>query len=211
MKTEKVNGSKAAHFKTANCYGVVLAGGRSMRMGTDKTMLLFKGRTLLDRATSLLSMTSLPLKQIYISGGEGPNRRVPDPILYQGPLCGVVATIDAIEQQDHLPVFLLAIPVDMPCLHPSLFDRLLQNAMKSEVADVVLFEQHFLPLVIRVTEQVKASFMSALNAKEQADRSFRNVTRHLHVQSLTLSQEEQVLFSNVNTPEQWEKYIQERG
>jgi len=109
---------------------IILAGGRSSRMGTDKAALVVEGRTLLQRAVDAVSTL---VDEVVLVGAPGrplpaveasvPLHRVDDPVEGEGPLAGIAAGLAAIEA----PVALV-VGCDMPWLQPALLELLLAHA-----------------------------------------------------------------------------------
>lgn len=109
---------------------IVLAGGRSSRMGTEKAALVLDGRTLLQRAVDAVAPV---VDEVVLVGAPGrplppvevaiPLRRVDDPIEGEGPLAGIEAGLAAIET----PVTLV-VGCDMPWLQTALLELLLVHA-----------------------------------------------------------------------------------
>jgi molybdopterin-guanine dinucleotide biosynthesis protein A len=103
---------------------VVLAGGRSTRMGTDKAFLEWQGRRLLDRQLDLLR--SLEPVQLFVAGRAGVDytatgaRVVCDAIPDLGPLGGLAAALEAATAP-----FLLVLAVDLPAMTPDFLRGLL--------------------------------------------------------------------------------------
>ena len=79
--------------------GVVLAGGKSSRFGSDKALAELGGRTLLSRAVDSLSGWC---EHVVIAGREtGPAPCIPDwPQAGMGPLGGVAAGLHAAQDAD---------------------------------------------------------------------------------------------------------------
>lgn len=112
--------------------GFVLAGGRSRRMGHDKALLSFAGRTLIAHAISILGDAGLTAS---IAGAGGALRSLasslpgsppvieddPEPGL--GPLAGICAALQSTTAR--MAVFL---PVDTPFLPSSLITYLVWHA-----------------------------------------------------------------------------------
>lgn len=100
--------------------GIVLAGGLSKRLGTDKTLVEFGGQTLLGLTVERLRKIT---SDIVIACGAGPRPGWPDiPVGYavdrhrsRGPLSGLDAGLRAIGNQGAIVV-----ACDMPFLNPSL-------------------------------------------------------------------------------------------
>src|SRR5918995_1035672 len=101
--------------------GIVLAGGRSRRMGTPKAWLDWHGSTLLRRACGIVARgTSGPVVVVRAPGQELPPlpdsvRVVEDAREGQGPLQGILA---GLEVTDAEVAFVAS--VDLPFLHPAL-------------------------------------------------------------------------------------------
>jgi molybdopterin-guanine dinucleotide biosynthesis protein A len=94
--------------------GVVLIGGASRRMGTDKASIEFNGATLLERSVGVLTEV---FASVVISGGDQPPsgvRVLSDLVPGLGPLGGLDTAYRAAAGRD---VFLLA--VDMPFVDAS--------------------------------------------------------------------------------------------
>jgi len=104
--------------------GVVLAGGRSRRMGCDKAFLAVDGITLVHRQAALLR--SVGCDEVIISGRPGVDYDIPesrvvlDPMENAGPLAGLVAALNATR---HERVLVLA--VDLPHMTAAFLRRLL--------------------------------------------------------------------------------------
>src|SRR5947208_16370571 len=92
---------------------VLLAGGKSRRMGQDKSTILFRNAPLWQIQLDLLRKVSP--KEIFISAPSDPPWRpadiefVPDDQPSRGPLSGIAAALSQITT-DHL----LALAIDMP-------------------------------------------------------------------------------------------------
>jgi molybdenum cofactor guanylyltransferase len=128
------------HRNGAQVAGVVLAGGRSKRMGAPKAALEWHGSTLLYRAAALLSRcVEGPVVVVAAPGQQLPElpigvRVVEDPVEGQGPMVGIAAGLTAVA--DRAPVAFVC-STDMPFLHPAFIDRVLREFAIAE-ADVVL-------------------------------------------------------------------------
>lgn len=75
--------------------GIILAGGKSLRMGTDKAFLQLNGKTLLERAIELVQ----PLCNSIIISSNNPEHKkfgyeiIPDEIKNCGPLGGIYSSL----------------------------------------------------------------------------------------------------------------------
>ena len=107
--------------------GIVLAGGRSVRMGKDKASIRLSEETLLSR---VVQTVSLVCPEVIIAGGnqriaEGLGtdvRWVADPPGSVGPLAGVSAGLQAARHDA-----CLVVACDMPFLNPALLSHLIDR------------------------------------------------------------------------------------
>ncbi len=101
--------------------GVVLAGGRSERFGSDKAAALWRGRSLVDWSVAALAPYC---DTIFVSGRDHPAHvRVPDrPEPGLGPLGGLAGALFAAQEQGRDRI--LSLPCDTPEIPAGLLDRL---------------------------------------------------------------------------------------
>jgi len=101
--------------------GVVLAGGRSSRFGSDKALAQLGGRRLIDLAVDALSAWCAEV--VIVGRSEGPARCLPDwPQADMGPLGGLAAALHHARDQGFDAV--LSCGVDSPGLPTDLPMRL---------------------------------------------------------------------------------------
>jgi len=111
----------------APLYGLVLAGGRSTRMGRDKAALAYAGRSQLERAVELLTPH---VTRVYVSvradqGGEplrGRFATITDGVEDIGPVAGVLAA-----QARHPEGAWLVLACDLPLLDGATLAHLLRE------------------------------------------------------------------------------------
>lgn len=129
----------ARQYPTIPCDGLVLAGGRSTRMGYPKETLKIAGNTtLLERALATLKgavdgsvYVSRPFGQSVASPWELPDARAGE-----GPLAGIGEGLIRCRSP-----FLAVLAVDLPAVPPELF-RLLYDAARPGDAGVFPFAGH---------------------------------------------------------------------
>jgi molybdenum cofactor guanylyltransferase len=120
---------------------VVLAGGRSSRMGAPKAALEWHGSTLLRRTVGILARaTSGPVVVVRASGQELPElprgtEVVEDPRDGRGPVQGIAAGLAALGGRAEAA---FVCSTDMPFLHPAFVRRVLRVLDEREGTDVVL-------------------------------------------------------------------------
>ena len=100
---------------------IVLAGGRSSRMGTPKALLDWHGGTLVRRVTGILQRVADPVVVVHAEGQELPPlpgvERAVDRAPDRGPLEGIAAGLRAVA--DRCPAVFVS-GTDLPFLHPDL-------------------------------------------------------------------------------------------
>lgn len=126
-----------------NLAGVVLAGGRSRRMGSDKASLDWEGRPMLTAVTGVLAQRCDPVlvaapntsaAYAELSDVEDVDWITNEPA-GGGPLGGLVAALEAAEAAGSPAAFVCA--TDMPLITPELIDELLNGLTASADAVVV--------------------------------------------------------------------------
>ena len=110
--------------------GIVLAGGRSRRMGADKCALRLGGRTLIQRVADALGEVADEIAVAGAAGREPPPLRTARPLLRVadaaeggGPLAGVLAGLEATSA----PVAVV-VACDLPFVRPALLRLLAERA-----------------------------------------------------------------------------------
>jgi molybdopterin-guanine dinucleotide biosynthesis protein A len=125
--------------------GVVLAGGRSARMGTAKADLDWHGSTLLRRAVGIVGRgVDGPVVVVRAPGQRLPAlppgvEVVDDPVAGLGPLQGVAAGLRAVAGS--APVAVVC-AVDLPLLHPAFLRRVARELRADADLDVALPVAH---------------------------------------------------------------------
>lgn len=107
--------------REARTAGVVLAGGRSERFGSDKAAALWRGRSLVDWSVAALAPHC---EIIFVSGRDHPaHARVSDrPEPHLGPLGGLAGALFAAKERGCGR--LLSLPCDTPDIPADLLGRL---------------------------------------------------------------------------------------
>ncbi len=178
---------------------VLLAGGRSHRMGRDKATVLFRGKPLWEIQLDLLRILGPP--EIFVSARTDPSWRpadvqfVADEPPSRGPLSGLVASIAKMRS-----AHLLALAVDMPFMTEK-FLRYLCEQIEPRVGVVPKIDNRAEPLAAIYPREAEIDFRDALVG---ADFSLQTLVRHLldsgKLRELSVTEQEQKLFLNVNEP-----------
>lgn len=148
--------------------GIVLAGGRSTRMGQDKASLPFGDETLLARAVRIVQAVAdavIIVGQAQQFGGGNPFglpvRIVHDPEAHLGPLAGIAAGLGASGTELNLIV-----ACDMPLVNPAVLRRLLDLREEADICLAVI-DGHASPLCAVYRRAVANTAQAMLDAGER--------------------------------------------
>ena len=161
--------------------GVVLAGGRSSRMGHDKALLDYNGVSLLDHMIGILAESGLT--DIYVSGDFDGYRCIPDRAPHEGPAWAIYDVLQQLQGYDGV----IFVPVDMPLLHANALHLLMKQKGGAYFVDY--------PLPTFIT---KASL-------EGRSKSVKGFLEMLKISPIILPSELAFCMANTNTPEEWQE------
>ncbi len=158
--------------------GLVLAGGYSSRMGSDKSGLVYRDR---EQYRIVYELLDEFCDSVYISCKQGSD--YPFPVIYDKPEYNeagpVAALLSAYEKQES--DWLIA-AVDYPLLSKEDIKKLLQNAGDIEYASVYLNRQGFYEPFIGL---YKSAFRSILIPEfEKGNTSLQSILRKLNIKGL---------------------------
>lgn len=172
--------------------GIVLAGGRSRRMGQDKALLKLGEQTLLEHTKSRLLQWGCG--RVCVSGIYPGETSIPDS--GDGPLSGILACLE----RDPAAA-LLYIPVDMPFVTADYFDRLLLSFQAHDGIVGVSYAAARFPLLLANQESVRRALAELLASGQ---RSLIGFYERVNLLQLPLTEQDRPAFDNTNTPEQWQ-------
>jgi molybdopterin-guanine dinucleotide biosynthesis protein A len=180
--------------------GVILAGGKSSRMGTNKALLPYRGARLIDYIAYTMKDVNLP---VYVSGDSTSFNTIPDLIANIGPLGGVISSVEFLHKQGiQAAIF---VPVDMPYMSTQLLTRLMTSWNKQ---DAIHYHHYPLPLLLNFSPAV-LRVLRDLKINHTLDRSIKGFIKQLDSYSASPTDDaEKIMLTNVNTAEDW-KLIQD--
>ncbi|MGB3393622.1 MAG: molybdenum cofactor guanylyltransferase [Stenotrophomonas sp.] len=172
--------------------GIVLAGGLSSRMGRDKALLPWHGRTLLEHICGLLRQAGAnPLR---VSGNYPATNGIPDLLPQRGPLGGLHSVLATLHDG---PAWV--VPVDMPLLGPGL----LRQLRDAPAAPCVIFAGQPLPMRLQVDSACR-NLLDAMLGDAAGPRSLHAMQQRLGgTLALPVTAALASCLSNCNTPAQW--------
>ena len=185
---------------------LLLAGGKSSRMGSNKAELLYKGRTFVEN--SIDKMERLGIKKIFLSGYERERSDLEvvwDTYREMGPLGGLHACMKRMKTP-----YCLVLPVDVPQIPVEFLDKLLA-AHELECKDpekkklpFLLKHEAFMEPLIGIYPVTMVDFIEE-RMKENRLSVFRMIEAWGCVCFQTDIPAWQV--ANLNTPEEYEKLL----
>ena len=191
----------------ADATAVVLAGGKSSRMGRPKSLLLFDGEPLIVHIVRALKQMFAETIVVAAPEQELPNLGailVRDEVAYQGPVGGIHYGLKAASGE-----FCFVTSCDVPFLNLALISHLASQMLNHDVA-VPYWENRFQPLHAAYRTSVRPLL------KEQLDRGelrpvylFDKVrTRKIGEDEIRRFDPEGLSFFNMNTPDDYERALQ---
>ncbi len=167
----------------AHIAGIVLAGGRSSRMGQNKALLRYKDRPLIEHMMDILRNAGI--QDIFISGSIENYSCLADNEAYAGP----AAAIRHVLKEKPGYYGYLFIPVDMPLISPEIIKKLiLQNKGG-------YFMGHPLPAFITPP---------FVFGQEPSVQGFLNAN---NISPINLPVEYEKFMANTNTPREWKDIL----
>jgi molybdopterin-guanine dinucleotide biosynthesis protein A len=174
-----------------NLSGFVLAGGRSTRMGKDKALLNWHGRTLLDHMVNLLQTVASPVQVV----GRVP---LPDRLPGLGPLSGIATGLET-----SLTDANLFVAVDLPFLTQD-FLKFLRIRMETSAHPLLACKiGSAFPLCIGVWRPMLPEITRCLSARLLSVRGLieGSSCEIISESDLRLEGFDPAIFKNINTPE----------
>lgn len=180
---------------------VLLAGGKSSRMGRDKALLDFRGQPLWRHQLDTLSQTAP--QELFISAaanapyGGGSWRIIPDAEAGHGPLAGIVSALKAMRTE-----WMLVLAVDVPFVTADFLRNLLVRTNETRMCVIPVHENGDLePLVAVYPRTALARAETLLQAGE---RRLSTLISHLETDGMitkwAVDAGARAFFSNWNTP-----------
>lgn len=182
---------------------LLLAGGKSARMGTSKAELLYEEKTFLEHM--LDKARAVGIEKFYISGYDARREDVHtvwDIYPNRGPLSGLHASLQAMDTP-----YCLVLPVDAPRLPVEILDGLLRRHGQQGSEKVLIWEHGVRqePL-IAVYPTAMAEFIGTL-IRDHAAPVFRAIDSWGFESFRMEMHAEQII--NINTPELYKKLLGE--
>ncbi|QQY81005.1 molybdenum cofactor guanylyltransferase [Tamlana sp. s12] len=177
--------------------GLVLSGGKSSRMGTDKGFLSLNGKPFMQYSIDALKplVSEIIIVSDHASHDALNYKRVSDNIKNAGPVAGIAAGLEASKTD-----YNLVLSCDIPLIKTSILEKLIQN-MDTDF-DIIQIESNnkSMPLIAMYHKRCAPIFK---NLVENNERRLRIAVNNCKVKNVVLNtEEEQQSTMNVNTQEE---------
>ncbi|TAH37522.1 MAG: hypothetical protein EYC62_01155 [Alphaproteobacteria bacterium] len=163
--------------------GIVLAGGKSSRMGQNKALLFYKGKPMAEHMLNILKRTGI--EDVFISGSLEGYPCLEDDEIHAGP---AAAIRDVLKRKPGYQGYIF-VPVDMPLLRPEILKELISQKRGCYFTGW--------PLPAFLTPPFKLNH----------EKSVQRLLDANDIRPLNLPQDFEGLMINANTPEEWKKAV----
>jgi molybdopterin-guanine dinucleotide biosynthesis protein A len=181
--------------KIATIQGLVLAGGKSLRMGTDKGTLNFFGKSQREVAIDLLKKHHL---KTYLSVREDQDvdieYKITDKLIGLGPFGAICSAF-----QENPNVAWLVLATDLPFVTDEVIELLLKHRNPSKIATTIKGKNKDFPEPL-ITIWEPKSYTLLLNYLAQGYSCPRKVLNNSDVEIVEIDDD---LIRNINTPEEF--------
>ncbi|MDA3892977.1 MAG: molybdenum cofactor guanylyltransferase [Salinivirgaceae bacterium] len=171
--------------------GIVIAGGKSSRMGQNKALLKYHGKRLIDNAIQLLQKYT---QNIIVSSNEPiesiPYSILPDEVKDIGPMGGLHSGLRESKSE-----FNLIIPCDVPNIELGLFSNFIAACEGYDAVIPILPNGKYEPLVACYNKTIIPLIEKAI---QNNDYKLVNLIDKAHVKFIEVINIDQ--FKNINAP-----------
>lgn len=180
-----------------NITGIILAGGKSTRIGTDKAFLKLNGNTFIEHITKSISPFVSDI--IIVSNNAAYDKlgykRVEDLINDSGPLAGLYTGLHYSKT-----TYNLVLSCDVPLVNDRVLKTLIDSIDgTSEVIQLKSLDRT-IPLIAIYKKGCITKCLQLLNKGERRLRAFVN---QLNTKTITLKSDLDIYVQNINTLEQF--------
>lgn len=176
-----------------NITGIILAGGKSSRMGTDKGFLLLNNKPFIQY--SINALKPLVSKIIIVSDDSNYDifklKRVNDMTKNAGPVAGICSGLEASSTN-----YNLILSCDIPLISTKILQQLIDAI--DDNSEIIQVESHgkSMPLIAIYKKQITHTFNKLLQANE---RRLRVAIKSCISKTIVLKKEHEFSTMNVNT------------
>lgn len=173
--------------------GIILAGGKSKRMGSDKGFILYNGKPFIQH--SIDALEPLVTEIIIVSNNKEydvfKKKRVVDIIPDAGPLAGLYTGLQHSTTEDNL-----VLSCDIPLINTTVLKELINHSTDADIVQVQSQDRK-MPLIALYKRKCKDQCLSLL---EQGERRLRVLIEKSNTKTIRLNKTMEIYTKNINTP-----------
>jgi len=179
-----------------NITGIILAGGKSSRMGSDKALLKINNTTFIEKIIDV--MQPYVDEIIIISDNSNHDRfnirREEDFIKDAGPLAGLLTGMYYAKHEN-----ILALSCDIPMISKKVIETLISQADDAFEVNQIESEGKTMPLIAIYK---KSCWYPIYRLLQNGERRLRVAVENFKVKTILLNKEDKSLVTNINTKQQ---------
>jgi molybdopterin-guanine dinucleotide biosynthesis protein A len=176
--------------------GIILSGGKSSRMGSEKGFMSYNGKPFIQH--SIEALKPLVMEIIIVSNNVDYDvfglKRIEDVMENAGPLAGLYSGLHQSKTD-----YNLVLSCDIPLINTSILQRLV-DAIDDD-SEIIQIESQgkTMPLIALYRKQCEHIFLKLLN---EGERRLQFAVNQCLVKNVILLNDESEFVQNINTPEQ---------
>ena len=194
-----------APYNAHSMIGLILCGGQSTRMGTDKGLIKTATGTWAGQAVATVETSGLnsflsvnKLQYAAYAAVFGANRLIADndALEIMGPLAGLLSAHQRFPADN-----LLVLACDMPLIDPALLQQLINHPLK-QPANAIVFSNNGAaePLCGIYTAAGLSAVLKFYQAGQLQRHSMKYILEQIQAVYIQMTAAQQQQFSNINTP-----------
>jgi molybdopterin-guanine dinucleotide biosynthesis protein A len=180
-----------------NITGIILAGGKSSRMGTDKGLLKLDNSTFIERVASVLKpfVNDIIVVSDHNAHGTFGMQRIEDLYKDAGPLSGILSGLKHSKTENNI-----VLSCDIPFISEALLRHLIINSKDNALINQIECEGKTMPLIATYKKQCASAIQKALDNDE---RRVRVLVKSLNPNTISVDSNYKLMVENINTPEEY--------
>ena len=192
--------------KITDTAAVILAGGKSRRMGKDKMLLKIGDESVLQ---NIISRFSIGFEKIYVSVADAnkypevKEEKILDSFSDIGPLAGLHAALNKIKSESNISgVFLTA--ADLPYVTPEDAKNVIEQSVGYDICVPIDTRGRFEPLFAYYSKEILPKLQEFL---ESGEKKVINFYPMVNIKTIDVSEFDSKHFYNLNFPEDYDQLI----
>lgn len=186
-------------IKKSNITGIVLAGGKSSRMGSDKGLLKINNKTFVEYVID--AVKPLVEEILIVSNNEEYNQfgyqRVEDSIKNSGPLAGLYSGLLHSKTE-----YNLVLSCDVPMIKTNILQLLIETNKNNYDVIQLQYENETMPLIALYKKQCMHKCLELL---QQGEKRLRFAVNQFNTKTISVDSEWNQYLKNINTKEDLKK------